>query len=234
MKSLSVKLLAAAALLVTGLTVSANDGQCDCNQGSGNYVGYQACNWNSCDPCHNHCGHGGRCRADRRWMAGEGWTRPMFADTALGRCCATKAYPDRGWAPPAHFPMNYDWAWYASYHPQACYGTPGGGFVANYPVVYQPTDTTQLGYYYHNVPTWQSRPDLIPPAPCPSNFHSRICLPWHGCHGGAACDSGCETCNHSVEVVGPQYCSPNGRVVRHAGPRRGGLLGGFRLTSMFE
>jgi hypothetical protein len=132
----------------------------------------------------NHCMTSGHCRAGHQGQcpqcpgglcAGNCWTRSCLSDTCLGRCYSTKAFPDAGWAPPARYPVNYDSTWYGNYHPQAYYGNPGGGFIANYPVVYQPNDTTQLGYYYHNVPTWQSRPGMIPPTPNPADYHARSC-----------------------------------------------------------
>ena len=241
--------LSTVALLLTGGSSFGQIQQashCDCNQ-SGDYVGYQPCNWNNCDSCHQgKGGRGNQCRNPRGRNMAEFWTKNRF-----GNCCATKAYPDAGRAPPAHVPVHHDGAWYGSYHPQALYGNPGGGFVANYPAVYAPTDTTQLGYYYTKVPTWQSRPDLIPPAPNPSNFHHRIC-PGGNCHGGCFGGHGgyaqpCQTCNdgfmHGGEgfayngpaVQQPQYMAPQGnQVVRRSAPEKKGLLGGFRLTSMTE
>ncbi|MFO0429250.1 MAG: hypothetical protein ACK526_21975 [Planctomyces sp.] len=102
----------------------------------------------------------------------------------LLRCghCSTKAYPDSGWAPPVHYPVNRDAAWYQNYAPQVPYGSTGGGFVANYPQVYQPNDTTQLGYSYQQVPTWQPRPGMIPGPPIPSDYHSRTNPNAGGCN----------------------------------------------------
>jgi hypothetical protein len=91
--------------------------------------------------------------------------------------CRIRLYPDACWNPPVNLPVNHNWAWYGLSAPQAPYGAPGGGFIAQYPGVYQPTDTTQLGYYYHKVPTWQSQPGRLPAAPVPSHFHSRMCPP---------------------------------------------------------
>ena len=103
MKTSSFACIAALVLTAGSAFAQAN---CNC-QGHGQFVGYQ-----SCDPCM----HGN--------SRGNFWTRPLFPNS----CCATKAYPDAGWAPPARLPVNYDWAWYANYHPQAYYGNPGGGF----------------------------------------------------------------------------------------------------------
>ncbi len=43
-----------------------------------------------------------------------------------------------------------------------------------YPVIYMPTDTTQLGYYYQHVPYWQHRQGMVPPPPVPSQWHTTV------------------------------------------------------------
>ena len=90
-------------------------------------------------------------------------------------CCNTKAFPDSGWAPPAHTPIHRSGGAY-DVHGYGQFGHGGGGgYGPGAPMVYQPTDTTQLGYSYANVPTWQRNPGRIPPVPNPSNFHARFC-----------------------------------------------------------
>lgn len=109
-------------------------------------------------------------------------------------CCLSRVrlYPDTCWNPPVNLPVNHNWAWYGLSAPQAPYGAPGGGFIAQHPSVYQPTDTTQLGYYYHKVPTWQPQPGRLPGVPNPAMFHSRICpnncygAPCYGTYGHGA------------------------------------------------
>ena len=170
---------------------------CTADGCANNCIGYSSCNWSSgCNSCNNFFGGGclnsGACQSGNCLFGncngigcpafqfgncgpGNGcMTNSCLSNSLIGRCCGTKAYPDSGWAPPAHLPVNRDRIWYGSYYPQAFYGSPGGGFVASYPQVYQPTDTTQLGYYYANVPTWQSRPGMIPSVPVPSQFHARV------------------------------------------------------------
>ncbi len=47
---------------------------------------------------------------------------------------------------------------YAAWHPDQPYSQSGGKLPGGiYPTVYHPTDTTQMGYYYNYVPTWQPR-----------------------------------------------------------------------------
>lgn len=78
--------------------------------------------------------------------------------------------PDHGFAPPAQRPI---WPTPALY--SRMFAGPGGPPVdPNYrhPMVYMPTDTTQLGFYYQQVPYWQSRPGMIPPVPHPDEWHT--------------------------------------------------------------
>ncbi len=115
-------------------------------------------------------------------------------------CCKTKGSPDSGWAPPAHVPVTRT----GGYYSRNWSNSAAGGYGAAAPMVYQPTDTTQLGYSYSNVPTWRPKPSMILPVPNPSNFHNRYCpVPGYemtggGCHGsmmgtemiGGSCDMG--------------------------------------------
>lgn len=41
-----------------------------------------------------------------------------------------------------------------------------------HPLIYMPTDTTQLGYYYQHVPFWRSAANMIPPVPQPAEWHT--------------------------------------------------------------
>ncbi len=250
MKRFPANILAAMAVLLTGSEVFGQIQQVGHRQARhGDYIGYQSCDWNQCDPCMANGRRGGRIgnhcdSCDTGRGISRVWTDSCFNDTCLGRSCATKAYPDSGWAPPVRLPVNYDGTWYANYQPQAWYGNPGGGFIANYPTVYQPTDTTQLGYYYHKVPTWQSRPGMVPPTPRPSDYHSRICL-----GGNRSCNScrsrysnggysggSCQAYNgNGYSVSGPQFTTPNGnQTVRPVAKQKQGLLGGFRFASLTD
>lgn len=51
---------------------------------------------------------------------------------------------------------------YTRWYPERWYGTPGPRPASPAPMVYMPTDTTQLGYYYQVVPRWQPRANPIP------------------------------------------------------------------------
>ena len=220
-------------------------GNCDCNQGGSASMACENCqisNYQSGPIYYQMCDG----RKGGRSSVCSCWTRPLFANCCAAKCCATKAYPDAGWAPPARLPVNYDGAWYGAYVPQQAYGTPGGGFIANYPTVYQPTDTTQLGYYYHKVPTWQSGNDRIPGIPRPSDFHTRTCpgggcFRHHGCFGhhggyGVPTNSNCQNCNSgNYATMAPAQPIPNGRyVVRPSAPKSQSFLSKISLTSMTE
>lgn len=66
-------------------------------------------------------------------------------------------------------PVQYARYWPTSYYtggydPALRYGQP-------LPMVYQPTDTTQLGFYHQRVPQWQPRPNAIPGPPWPPHWH---------------------------------------------------------------
>ena len=100
--------------------------------------------------------------------------------------------PDYGYSPPAKYPLHRRGVEYKSYYPQQWYGQPGGGLAGGYPMVYQPTDTTQLGFTYQHVPYWQPNPNMVPKRPVPAQWHivappyNSPCDCYHGaCRYGA-------------------------------------------------
>ncbi len=253
MKILSLSLMTISATLLSGSVATAQTYQMashghEVTEGS---TTYQPADWNSCpsgqcNTGHHHgaaCGHGcnhgmcaglsydkhsncpmGMCASSNGCM-----TNSCLSNTCVGRFCATKAFPDSGWAPPARLPVNRDRIWYGNYLPQAAYGNQGGGFIANYPQVYQPTDTTQLGYYYANVPTWQSRPGMIPPVPNPAEFHSRVAPVGYGYDGHSTCNCGPNAYSYlepQVAVHRPQIVRPN------TASKNSGSRNWFRLSSL--
>lgn len=83
-----------------------------------------------------------------------------------------KNSPDHGYSVPAKWPLHRRGVQYNSLFPNQWYGTPGGGYGGeSYPMVYQPTDTTQLGFYYQHVPSWQPNPNMLPARPVPAQWH---------------------------------------------------------------
>lgn len=84
--------------------------------------------------------------------------------------------PDHGWAPPIKRPIYRSQVVYQKGFPDAWMGGAGAEMPQQrLPSVYMPTDTTQLGYYYQHAPYWLPKPNAIPPAPRPSDWHTSMC-----------------------------------------------------------
>lgn len=79
------------------------------------------------------------------------------------------------WLPSIH-PVQREPVIYQRWWPRRWYGMPGGGIAKDAmraPVIYQPTDTTQLGFYHQRVPFWTPRPGQYPTAaPNPNMLHN--------------------------------------------------------------
>jgi hypothetical protein len=82
--------------------------------------------------------------------------------------------PTRGFHPPTIAPVYRDAVVYYHYWPAKWYGQPGWNLQPQFPQIYMPTDTTQLGFYYQRVPQWLPNPAMYPPAPRPSDWHRRV------------------------------------------------------------
>jgi hypothetical protein len=83
-----------------------------------------------------------------------------------------KNSPDAGYSVPAKYPVLRRGVQYTQYYPNTPYGTSGHSpFGGSFPVVYQPTDTTQLGYTYQHVPFWMPNPSKLPERPDPQAWH---------------------------------------------------------------
>lgn len=96
--------------------------------------------------------------------------------------------PDYGWNSPVKVPVVRRGVTYYRYWPEQWHGTgsPAAGQYRSYPQVYSPTDTTQLGYTYQQVPYWQPA-NRLPPPPVPSQWHVRdghrgYQGRWHDCY----------------------------------------------------
>jgi hypothetical protein len=110
--------------------------------------------------------HDGQCQCPE-CMGKKGWK--------LGKNCEhyCSHSPDHGYSIPGKWPINRRGVQYNSYYPAQWLGVNGvtlGGNVV-YPMVYQPTDTTQLGFYYQHVPFWMPQPNPLPPRPIPAQWH---------------------------------------------------------------
>lgn len=113
-----------------------------------------------------------------------------------------KNSPDHGYAPPAKYPLHRRGVPYNTWYPNQWYGLPGSGLAGGYPMVYQPTDTTQLGYYYQHVPFWTPNPNMLPQRPVPAQWH--IGAPavygsdYHRLNGQSGYNSGYSNCQYPV------------------------------------
>lgn len=94
--------------------------------------------------------------------------RPLFNCFCEHYC---KHSPDYGYSPPAKYPLHRRGVEYSSYYPNQWYGAGADYSQARFPMVYQPTDTTQLGFYYQHVPFWQPVPGNLPERPIPAQWH---------------------------------------------------------------
>ena len=112
--------------------------------------------------------------------------------------------PGHGWCPPSAQMIQRTPVQYQRYYSNQYMGQPGPTGPANYPQIYMPTDTTQLGFYYQSVPTWQPRAGMIPPPPNPNMYHTRDC---RACRG-----HGCKHCRHGRYSSGPVYYSTSAPV----------------------
>jgi hypothetical protein len=106
-----------------------------------------------------------------------GWSYPLLPDgsTAIRRGKNWYGYENEGpWLRPIRNPIDRVPVQYARYWPTSYYtgaSDPNAQYAQALPVVYQPTDTTQLGFTYQRVPQWQPRPNAIPSAPWPPTWH---------------------------------------------------------------
>jgi hypothetical protein len=114
---------------------------CRGNGGAGWFGGgrFVPVNGNYCDP------------RDQRLYSAQGFNVPVTVP--LAPVCRSYNY---GWGIPS---VRLSQAGgYRAWLPDQPFSQSGGRLPGGlYPVIYHPTDTTQLGYFYNYVPTWQRR-----------------------------------------------------------------------------
>ena len=108
----------------------------------------------------------------------EGWTRgcyPNYGRYMNGcpcmsrRCACLNGYgPGPAFVQPKVYPQIVYDRHYNQWWPGAWTGQPGTTPAPVFPMVYQPTDTTQMGFYSLHVPYWSSHPGILPPPPVPN------------------------------------------------------------------
>ncbi len=89
---------------------------------------------------------------------------------------------DYGWVPMNRLPIYRQPVRYYREWPDKWYGEPGSGLAPGaprFPIVYTPTDTTQLGYTYQRAPQWAPNPSMLPPPPWPPQWHLREPRQYH-------------------------------------------------------
>ena len=93
--------------------------------------------------------------------------------------------PARGYRHPDVAHIDREAVIYYRYWPQRFYGQPGYRLAPSFPMVYMPTDTTQLGVYYSRVPQWLPNPRMYPRPPRPDEWNRRVVLAGQagGCGG---------------------------------------------------
>lgn len=126
------------------------------------------------DPCDDPCNECNGCRGLRKCRSCHDNCRCYKAVTP-GYCDPrdTQLYSAQGFGVPVAVPQapmvkTYNYGWgipssrlsqsptYGRWYPDTWYSQNGGNLVGGqYPMVYQPTDTTQLGFYHTHVPRWQ-------------------------------------------------------------------------------
>ncbi len=124
---------------------------------------------------HGHCGHGCRSGCAHRCHCTGHVCRFLSWLDPCGGCTLP---PDAGWAPPGKVTMWRRPVAYNKFFPDAWTGNPAMPVVPGMPSaqqVYMPTDTTQLGFYYQQVPRWLPAPGMIPAAPNPNDWHQPLC-----------------------------------------------------------
>lgn len=131
----------------------------------------QQVNFNSCPNGDCNGGYGGGSGWGWGWgNRGGGYCSTCNGGGLFGQGCRHGLAMGQAWVRPpatwglARSPNVYNYYWNAQLT-----GTPPGVVQAGvqYPMVYQPTDTAQMGFYYQSVPRWQYRPNMLPPAPAP-------------------------------------------------------------------
>jgi len=147
-----------------------NSGQCNtgncqtgqCNTGCPGYCGNGYCN----NGCRTGCYH--RCRCTGHVHRFLSWLDPC------GGCALP---PDAGWSPPGKVALWRRPVAYNKFFPDAWTGyptAPGMPGMGRPQQVYMPTDTTQLGFYYQQVPRWLPAPGMVPAAPNPNDWHQPL------------------------------------------------------------
>jgi hypothetical protein len=109
-------------------------------------------------------GANGRCFGGRRFGANG---RCLGCGLGLGGCrCPITNIRPAVLAPIGRTDIAYQKYWPNAWNPNRAAIVESRPIQVR-PMVYQPTDTTQLGFYYQHVPYWTYQPGRLPPPPVP-------------------------------------------------------------------
>lgn len=86
-----------------------------------------------------------------------------------------RMFTESSWCPPGKIRIRRERVQYWKYYPNYWSGKGPGAPRQYAPMVYTPTDTSQLGFYYQHAPSWTSQPWRIPGAPHPAAWHNKYC-----------------------------------------------------------
>jgi hypothetical protein len=130
----------------------------------------------------------------------------------LGRCLLSYD-PARGFRQPDVAHVDREAVIYYRYWPQRFYGQPGFRLAPSFPMVYMPTDTTQLGVYYSRVPQWLPNPQMYPRPPRPDQWNRRVVLSDQGgaCGGvvGVSASESVQPAPSGQQPSSPEMGSPS-------------------------
>ncbi|HVJ84960.1 MAG TPA: hypothetical protein VM452_04900 [Caulifigura sp.] len=179
-------------------TGGCNNGQCNTGCPSG-YCGNGYCGNGCGNGCRSGCYH--RCRCTGHVHRFLSWLDP---------CGGCTLPPDAGWSPPGKVAMWRRGVAYNKFFPDCWTGQPVAPVVPGMPRaqhVYMPTDTTQLGFYYQQVPYWQPVGGMIPAAPNPDDWHQPL-LGDVGVVGTAGVASNCPAGAPAAAAAEPTVDAP--------------------------
>ncbi|HBN76464.1 MAG TPA: hypothetical protein DD473_11720 [Planctomycetaceae bacterium] len=133
-----------------------------------------------------HCPHCRGGRGNRGVHAGHGHNGVYGGRNGVGR-----QYPGANWCAPSKVTLQRERIQYQKWYPNywSGYGPGPAPAPPYYPMVYTPTDTAQMGYYYQHAPSWTAQPWRTPGPAHPGVWHNRYCGRCQG-YPGAAYPSG--------------------------------------------
>jgi len=110
--------------------------------------------------------------------------------------------PGTGWCAPSKVTQQRLRVEYWKYYPHYWSGYGPGPVTPYHPMVYTPTDTAQLGFYYQHAPSWTAQPWRTPGPAHPAVWHNRYC---GRCQNGYGYNAGYEAYPTTASTGGVYY-----------------------------